>query len=105
MRAQVIHLHREAPPKPAPGQPCNGCGVCCAAETCPAARLRFLRVKGPCPALDWDAARGQYRCGFLARPQDFFPGLPVNGLRCFFARHIAAGDGCDCDLEPQPPQA
>ena len=33
---QIVHLHRDAPPKPAPGAPCNGCGVCCAAETCPA---------------------------------------------------------------------
>jgi hypothetical protein len=50
---QTIHLHTTAPAKPPEGQVCNGCGVCCAQETCPAARLRFLQKKGPCPAMQW----------------------------------------------------
>ena len=40
---QTIHLHRDAPPKPAVGAPCNGCGVCCAAAPCPASLLIFSR--------------------------------------------------------------
>ena len=67
MKDQIIHLHRSAPAKPAEGQPCNGCGVCCALETCPAARLRFLQKAGPCPALEWSVVETRYHCGLLTR--------------------------------------
>ena len=46
---QTIHLYRDAPPKPAVGAPCNGCGVCCAAAPCPASLLIFSRRREPCP--------------------------------------------------------
>lgn len=104
MPEQIIHLHRLAPAKPAPGQPCNGCGVCCALETCPAARLRFLRRRGPCPALEWVDQAKIYRCGLLQRPAHYLGGLPAaaEGLaRRLFARWIAAGQGCDCDAEAE----
>lgn len=97
---QVILLRSDAPPKPPAGAACNGCGVCCAAEACPPARLLFLSVKGPCPALEWERAGARYRCGLLARPGRFIRWLP----RCWetaaprlFARWIAAGKGCDSD--------
>lgn len=103
MSAEIIHLHRAAPAKPAPGQPCNGCGVCCALETCPAGRLRFLRAAGPCPALEWSAGEQRYRCGLLARPGHYLKlpaALAPLAARCL-ARSIAAGRGCDCDAEVQ----
>lgn len=102
---QTLHLHRAAPPKPAVGQPCNGCGVCCALETCPLARLRFLRKNGPCPALEWTADESRYRCGLLARPGAYLGWLPSLAeplARRLCARWIAAGDGCDCSAEIQP---
>lgn len=102
MHEQIIHLHAAAPAKPAPGAACNGCGVCCALETCPAARLRFLRSAGPCPALEWNDAQGRYRCGLLARPRHYLGWLPAIGERLarrLFARWIAAGTGCDCQAE------
>ena len=76
--------------KPAYGEPCNGCGVCCQYETCPLARLRYWQVKGPCPALAWSAEQGRYLCGMLVRAGWFKP---------LIHRWIAAGIGCDCGDE------
>lgn len=102
MTPEIIRLHRAAPPKPAVGAPCNGCGVCCALETCPAARLRFLQAAGPCPALEWMPAENRYRCGLLQRPAHYLGLLPrfaEASARRLFARWIAAGAGCDCSAE------
>jgi len=99
VKDQIIHLHRAAPAKPAEGQACNGCGVCCALETCPAARLRFLQKTGPCPALEWSATETRYHCGLLSRPNHYLGWLPIaseNIARRLFTRWIAAGKGCDC---------
>lgn len=88
---RVIEIHPDAPPKPALGAPCNGCGVCCLAEPCPLGVLISRRRHGACSALQWDGAR--YACGALtAQPR---------GLRGWLVRRwIAAGAGCDCSLEP-----
>lgn len=106
MPEQIIYLHRHAPAKPAAGQPCNGCGVCCALETCPAARLRFWQKEGPCPALAWSPEHARYHCGLLVRPADYFGWLPAAGEALagkLIKRWIAAGDGCDCNAEiPRP---
>jgi hypothetical protein len=102
MHEQIIRLHRAAPRKPDAGAPCNGCGVCCALETCPLARLRFLRTRGPCPALEWSAATSRYQCGLLVRPTHYLPLLPAcaeSWARRLVARSIAASQGCDCDAE------
>jgi hypothetical protein len=100
----IIHLHAKAPAKPAEGQPCNGCGVCCALETCPLARLRFWRKKGPCPALEWSDEQARYHCGLLSRPGHYFGWLPKSAetlSRQLFSRWIASGKGCDCSALPK----
>lgn len=100
---ETIHLHRTAPDKPALGEPCNGCGVCCALETCPAGRLRFQRAAGPCPALAWSTTENRYHCGLLTQPGHYLwvpPALQGFASRCL-ARWIAAGQGCDCTAEVQ----
>jgi len=109
VKEQTIHLHQAAPAKPPEGQACNGCGVCCALETCPAARLRFLQKKGPCPALEWSPELTRYHCGLLRRPSYYLSWLPAVGesiARHLFSRWIAAGKGCDCaaevDVEKSP---
>jgi len=102
MDPRVIHLHVMAPPKPAWGQPCNGCGLCCAAEPCPMGRVLSRRRQGRCVALDWDDAGRRYTCGLLARPHRWLPWLrllPEALLRRLVRRWIAAGAGCDSDLE------
>lgn len=104
MSGQIIHLHHAAPTKPAEGQPCNGCGVCCTLETCPAARLRFLQIKGPCPALEWSAAQERYLCGLHVHPGRYLTWLPPKSTALasrLFARWISAGKGCDCSAEIQ----
>lgn len=39
------------PDKPKFMAPCNGCGLCCANELCPAAEIAFPDARPPCPAL------------------------------------------------------
>jgi hypothetical protein len=110
-REQVIHIHVEAPPLPQPGQPCNGCGVCCLAEPCPIGMLVSRRRHGACAALRWQGASGRYVCGVLAaaaegheRAAQRRGGLaPVQRLLArlwwrWVKRHIAAGVGCDADF-------
>ncbi|MDD2885431.1 MAG: hypothetical protein PHT48_10355 [Dechloromonas sp.] len=102
MPETVIHLHRAAPAKPPEGAPCNGCGVCCALETCPVARLRFRQIAGPCPALHWSVHETRYFCGLLERPAAYLPSLPrwaEPALRRLLRRWISAGSGCDCHAD------
>lgn len=100
---RIIHLHIAAPAKPTIGEPCNGCGVCCALETCPLARLRFLKRDGPCPALAWSESEQRYRCDLMATPGRHFPWLPAAAIPTagrLIRRWIAAGVGCDCETSP-----
>lgn len=99
---QTIALHAEAPAKPEIGAPCNGCGVCCAAETCPVGIVLFLQRRGPCPALVWNEEAKRYFCGWLDDPIRYLRWLPHRwkaGAIRFFTRRIAAGTGCDCSAE------
>ncbi len=93
-----VALPADAPPKPAHGAQCNGCGLCCAVETCPLGMILFRRRRGPCPALLWRAARSV--CGVLAEPERFIPLLPRRWATRLVARWIAAGKGCDCRHQP-----
>ena len=96
---QVILLEPAAPPKPRPGRPCNGCGVCCAAEPCPLGMLVSRRRHGACAALSWDEAGRRYRCGAVAEPRRFVRWLPAALARRLALRWISAGRGCDSTLE------
>ena len=102
MKEEIIHLHRQAPDKPPEGEQCNGCGICCALETCPAARLRFLQKHGPCPALEWSDDQCRYHCGLLTRPGHYLHWLPKGAealSKRLFSRWISAGQGCDCSAQ------
>jgi len=92
---QIIRIHADAPLKPALGAACNGCGVCCLAEPCPAGMLVSLKRSGACRALRWSDEAQRYRCGLM---QD------RAGVRTPWAwlarRLIASGAGCDSDAEP-----
>lgn len=39
------------PPKPKSGEPCNGCGQCCALEICEGGAIAFPGGSAPCPGL------------------------------------------------------
>ena len=107
---QVIHIHPEAPPKPAEGAPCNGCGVCCLAEPCPVGMLISRKRQGACDVLRWSDTQARYVCGLLADGDEGRvdagdpPGAPWRrawrGLwRAWARRLISAGSGCDASLE------
>lgn len=86
-----VALHAAAPDKPAPGEACNGCGICCAIAPCPLSRFLLGHRSGPCPALRW--AKTRYVCGLILAPTGPARWLP----RRLVLRWIAADCGCDCD--------
>lgn len=82
--------------KPTFGDPCNGCGYCCAMELCDVAEEYFPGASVPCPALEYHD--GVFRCGLVVRPSHHL-GMRFNGdkiLSPLFLRAIAAGQGCGC---------
>ena len=98
----IIEIHAAAPLKPAVGEPCNGCGVCCAAEPCPVGVFVLLQFRGRCRALLWQPEPGRYVCGMVVRPAEYLRWLPARlgpWAGRLFARRIAAGRGCDTDQE------
>ncbi|MEL4180002.1 hypothetical protein AABB87_14385 [Roseateles sp. PN1] len=105
----VIHIHPEAPPKPALGAACNGCGLCCLSEPCPIGMLVSRRRHGACSALRWSDESSRYVCGMLLAPGEVLgwrpQGWPNRHLAPWLARRsrrwIAAGIGCDADLQAE----
>ncbi|MBT9608767.1 hypothetical protein [Aquabacterium sp.] len=114
---QVIHIHPGAPAKPPLGAPCNGCGVCCLAEPCPAGMLVSRKRHGACDALVWseasDTAPARYQCGLMLRaagPEgpDWRAGPWWRRVWLAWVRRlISAGSGCDASLDvlTQPDRA
>lgn len=117
---QVIYLQPDAPPKPALGAPCNGCGICCLAEPCPLGVVLSARRSGACRALRWNESAVRYECGAITQPDevlgaamDSWPlptrvkqglgGLLARRLPGWARRWVAAGKGCDAALEALPP--
>ena len=101
MSRQVIRLHPAAPSKPAEAAPCNGCGVCCAAEPCPLGMLVSGRRSGACAALSWNDDAGAYRCGLVEAPGTVLPWLPAAlgpAATRLARRWISAASGCDSSL-------
>ncbi|MGP1681396.1 MAG: hypothetical protein ACTS8S_03600 [Giesbergeria sp.] len=98
----VVWLQPDAPPKPALGAPCNGCGLCCLSAPCPLGILVSRRRTGACAALRWDGAQRRYVCGLIAAPAEVTgwkaPRL-LRAVRRIAQRQIAAGTGCDADIE------
>jgi len=117
---QIIFARRDAPAKPEPGAPCNGCGVCCLLEPCPLGRLLSGRRRGACVALRWLDDAHRYRCGALCAPVAVLhsvlprrwqrwakwlaPGLAPM-LAWWARRWIALGQGCDSSVEASALQA
>ncbi|MBB5204253.1 hypothetical protein HNQ51_001567 [Inhella inkyongensis] len=109
---RLVAIHPSAPAKPALGAPCNGCGLCCLAEPCPLGMLASRSRQGACRALEWQAEAARYRCGLLRAPAAHLLGLKAKAphavdalLRPLARRWIAAGIGCDADIEAQPAKA
>ncbi len=101
----LIHIHPDAPAKPALGVACNGCGVCCLLEPCPIGQLVSRRKTGQCVAVQWDADHSVYRCGMVTDPAAVMGkgwrwATPM--IRRLALRWISAGSGCDADIEATP---
>jgi hypothetical protein len=102
-----IAIHPAAPPKPAEGAACNGCGVCCLVEPCPVGMLVSRKRRGACVALVWSEDEASYRCGMASQPQEHLPGWlaarpAMRSLASRWAKRvISAGTGCDSNLQPE----
>jgi hypothetical protein len=106
----TLHVEPQAPPKPAMGAPCNGCGICCLVAPCPVGMVVSRRRHGACDALQWEPEVGAYRCGLMsgsaqrmqrllpARAHSLAPWL-ARVLQGLAPRWIAAGTGCDSSLQ------
>jgi hypothetical protein len=98
---QIIHIHEQAPAKPTLGAPCNGCGVCCAAEPCPVSLALLWPHTAPCKALQWHEENKHYRCGMVVTPSRYIKWLPKRFNQTaskVFKRWIAADTLCDSDV-------
>lgn len=82
------------PEKPAMGQPCNGCGYCCAAEVCAIGIQAFGEVEAPCPAMQF--RDGRFWCAVIetAAAAD-----PVFGAHMRWV--MAIGRGCDAGTDEE----
>ncbi|WP_091458464.1 hypothetical protein [Giesbergeria anulus] len=98
----VVAWHPQAPTKPALGAPCNGCGLCCLTAPCPLGMWVSRRRTGACKALLWSDSQQRYLCGLLANPEQItgwhHPWL-LRWCSQRAQRWIAAGTGCDANLE------
>lgn len=88
--------------KPAFGQPCNGCGKCCAAEPCALARDLLNCHVAPCRAMEMDGDR--MVCGLVTRPAWYMygenvPSEQTGRLSSLFAAALGFGMGCDAEFE------
>ena len=93
------YLHPDAPPKPAVGEPCNGCGLCCLAGPCPLGIVLARQVRGPCALLRWSDEQQRYLCAAVSPPATGW----ASALRAALARRwIASGQGCDAELQADP---
>lgn len=73
--------------KPLKGQPCNGCGFCCAQEVCAIGKEVHGNIPGPCPSIVYKD--GRTYCGVIrwAGPQ----------LGEALANLLGIGKGCCSD--------
>ncbi|MEI6025151.1 MAG: hypothetical protein WCT47_00435 [Betaproteobacteria bacterium] len=92
-------IHKQAPAYPGYGQACNGCGLCCLWRPCPLGVAITRKVRGPCRALVWSPLSHAYRCGLLTSPRRFVRWLPASLVQRVARRWIAAGAGCDAELQ------
>ena len=75
------------PMKPQEGEPCNGCGHCCAMELCHAGKeVHGDDHPAPCPSLHNDG--GRFWCG-LAKHSEAI------GMGAIFSTLMGFGYGCD----------
>lgn len=78
--------------KPLFGEPCNGCGLCCAREVCGIGKMVHGDIEGPCPSLTYSADR--FWCSLVVVEK-------LAGLQPMIAEALGVGRGCCSDDELQ----
>jgi hypothetical protein len=89
-------MSRKPPEKPSFGSPCNGCGLCCAAQICqPGSTALGLKdaddgdhPPGPCPLMRWHD--GRFWCGLLETER-------APGTILTLVTALGIGSGCQVD--------
>ena len=76
--------HHHAPEKPIRGQPCNGCGLCCAVELCKIAEMAG-ETATPCRFMNFHD--GRFWCGFVETER-------AAGMEPLIADGLGIGTGC-----------
>ena len=93
----------EKPDKPAFGDPCNRCGVCCLATQCEVSKARFGK-QTLCPALELDG--GKYNCGLMVNAKKYVPERVALFGKETMERlmKLISGDGsCSCKTQGSLP--
>lgn len=88
-------------PKPAHGQPCNSCGLCCIVGVCDLGAEVFGEVIGRCPALERESdGSKRFRCGLVANPGKYHRDAAADPTAYSAAALliVAGGIGCDTRL-------
>lgn len=97
MPTQLVQIDRVLP-KPKFGEPCNGCGFCCATELCQIAEDSFPGAAAPCPALEF--GDGRTWCGMIRHPSRHlkinFTGADEK-VAPLISMALAVGQGCGAD--------
>jgi hypothetical protein len=107
MSINLLQYPNTAPEKPRWGDPCNGCGLCCASETCRIARQFMGAMVAPCPAMEFEG--GRFWCGLVRTPHKYLaethPWID-DSIRSSFMLVLGVGRGCDSeDPSPAPSRA
>lgn len=78
-----------APEKPKWGDPCNGCGYCCASEVCKiGVQVHGPKVQAPCPSMNFHD--GRFWCGVVEK---------MAGMEIEFDLMLVMGIGFGCDSD------
>jgi len=81
---------KEWPIKPLLGEPCNGCGYCCANEICGVGKIAFPEAVAPCPALVYSADKTHSICALVDMERR-------SGVDPIISAALGIGKGCCAD--------
>ena len=93
-----LPIAERGPEKPKFGEPCNGCGFCCAAEVCVVGKaMHGDDCPAPCPSMEW--VGGRFGCGLVRLAESCGPNA---GL--LLRMMLGIGKGCSMPDEPDARQ-
>jgi hypothetical protein len=91
IKARLQEVRPDAPPKPAYGQPCNGCGLCCSVEVCKIGQAALGEdTQAPCELMLFE--NGRFWCKLVLAEN-------MAGMEPIIAQALGAGRGCDSSDE------